>query len=43
MQLKKIQRDLKILANDEVAKYTYKMTLDATLLDTPVEPGTFFN
>ena len=43
MQLKKIQRDLKILANDEIAKDTYKMTLDATLLDTPVEPGTFFN
>lgn len=41
--MKKIQRDLKILANDEIAKDTFKMTLDAALLDTPVEAGTFFN
>lgn len=41
--MKKIQQDLKILANDEIAKETYKMILDATPLDRPIEAGMFFD
>ncbi len=41
--MKKIQQTLPILANELIARETFKMTLDAALLDRPVEPGTFFN
>ena len=41
--MKKIQQDLKILANDEIAKETYKMILDARELDRTIEAGMFFD
>lgn len=41
--MKKIQQDLKILANDLIASETYKLTLDASGLDLPTVAGMFFN
>lgn len=41
--MKKTQQDLRIIANREIAKETFRMTLDAGELSELPEPGTFFN